>query len=375
MKHPGLVLGTVIAFALTHSIALSQVSKSTPSANLRSGARLELVADFPNQQVTGVAISEDERIFVNLPRWSVDVTVSVGELRNGKIEAYPSAAWNAWRNAAPLSPGDHFVCVQSVVADGHGSVWALDPASPSMSGPVIGGPKLVRIDLKSNTVSMSYLFDEQIAPPGSYLNDVRFSPDGKWAYLSDSGVKGALVVLNTQTGNARRVLDGDSTTQVDPTVKVHADGQVLRRPDGRGMTSGADGIALSPDGQWFYWQALTGKTLSRISARSLQDEKLSPQNLAHRVERVASTHPADGLWFDSSGELYISNPETDGIESSRPGEPLRTILTDARLRWPDSLAQSSNGTLYVTGSHIQDSPWFKSDAKVTPSQVWKVVVP
>ena len=27
-------------------------------------------------------------------------------------------------------------------------------------------------------------FDETVAPQSSYLNDVRFSPDGKWAYIT-----------------------------------------------------------------------------------------------------------------------------------------------------------------------------------------------
>ena len=352
-----------------------KASIGRPQRNVAPGAKLQLVTDFPDQQITGVAVSEDDRIFVNLPRWNVDVPVSVGEVKNGKIEPYPNAAWNAWRNARPLSAADHFVCVQSVVADGRGSVWALDPASPGMSGPIKGGPKLVRIDLKRNQVSRTYLFDDVVAPAGSYLNDVRFSPDGKWAYMSDSGVQGALVILNTENGRARRVLAGDPSTEFDPSVKVHADGQELRRADGRGMTSAADGIALSPDGKWFYWQALTGKTLYRIDTAILQDATLSEQALSQRVVRVATTHPADGLWMDSSGELYVSNPETNGIESAEPGQPLKIILTDPRLRWPDSFAQGSDGSLYITSSHIQDSPWFKPDARTTPSQIWRIVRP
>jgi len=33
-------------------------------------------------------------------------------------------------------------------------------------------------------------------------------------------------------------------------------------------------------------------------------------------------------------------------------------VQDARLRWPDSFAQGPDGAIYVTASHIQDSPWF-----------------
>lgn len=87
--------------------------------------RLEKVATF-DHQVTGVTVSEDGRIFVNFPRWSEDVPVSVAELmKDGSIKHYPNNEWNAWRNAktSEMSAKDHFVTVQSVVADGR--VFAL----------------------------------------------------------------------------------------------------------------------------------------------------------------------------------------------------------------------------------------------------------
>ena len=46
-------------------------------------ATIERVANF-DHQVTGVAVSEDGRIFVNFPRWSEDAPMSVGEWKDGK---------------------------------------------------------------------------------------------------------------------------------------------------------------------------------------------------------------------------------------------------------------------------------------------------
>ena len=69
-------------------------------------ATIERVATF-DHQVTGVAVSEDNRIFVNFPRWSEDAPMSVGEWKDGRLVAYPNEEWNTYRNAAPLSPGDH----------------------------------------------------------------------------------------------------------------------------------------------------------------------------------------------------------------------------------------------------------------------------
>jgi sugar lactone lactonase YvrE len=357
--------------------AMSQVRQTPtptpPAPTVKAPAKLQLVARFADQQITGVAIGEDGRIFVNLPRWTVDVPVSVGTLKDGAIVPYPDAAWNAWRNDNHLSPQTHFVCVQSVVADGHGALWVLDPAAPGFSGPVKNGPKLVEIDLKTNKVVKTIPFGDAIAPPGSYLNDIRFSPDAHFGYITDSGVKGAIVVVDLTTGQARRVLDGDISTQFDPHVIVQVDGHALRRPDGRSLNAGADGIAVSADGSYVYHQALDGDTLYRIAAAALQDPKLTAQQLSAKVERVQKTHPADGLWIDSRGWLYITDPAHDAIESGQPGQTMTVLAQDKRLRWPDSFAQGPGGTLYVTASHIQDSPWFKPGAGATPSAVFRVV--
>lgn len=87
-----------------------------------------------------------------LPRWETDTAISVAELKGGKLVPYPDAGWNAWRNIKPLTPQDHFVCVQSVTCDGQGNLWVLDPAAPGLEFIIKGGPKLVKIDLRSNRV-------------------------------------------------------------------------------------------------------------------------------------------------------------------------------------------------------------------------------
>lgn len=41
-----------------------------------------------------------------------------------------------------------------------------------------------------------------------------------------------------------------------------------------------------------------------------------------------------------------------------PDGKITTLAQDPRLRWPDTFAQGPDGAIYVTASHIQDSPWF-----------------
>ncbi len=342
------------------------------------GVTLEKVADF-GHQVTGVTVAEDNRIFVNFPRWTEDSPVSVAELEDGAVRPFPNEEWNAWRNARKdeLSPGEHWVCVQSVVADGKGNLWVLDPAAPAQATIVPGGPKLVRVSLASNTVLQNIRFPEDVALQGSYLNDVRFSPDGKWAYITDSGVRGAIVVVDLGTGEAKRLLDGDPSTQPKKGLVVKADGKPLRRPDGKGVEFAADGIALTPDGAWLYWQAIKGDTLYRIATSALVEEGWNGQDIAGKVETVGRNGVADGLLIDRAGKImYVTSPEDDSVKVRNlnlPGTEPRTILRDARLRWPDTFSQGPDGSVYVTTSRIQDSAFFKPDAPIAlPTSLWRL---
>ncbi|HEY0062207.1 MAG TPA: L-dopachrome tautomerase-related protein [Telluria sp.] len=359
--------------------ALLCACASPPPPHPQPG-RIQKVADF-GHQVTGVTVAENGRIFVNFPRWTEDTPISVAELlRDGSLRPWPDARWNAWRNVRKdeLAPDQHWVCVQSVVADRRGSVWVVDPAAPGQSVIVPGGPKLVLVDLATDQVRRTYRFDERIALQGSYLNDVRIAPDGRFAYITDSGVRGAIVVVDLQTGSARRLLDGHPSTQQEPGVVVQTDGKPLRRPDGRGPEFAADGIALSDDGQYLYWQALKGRTLYRINTAFLNNPARSADEVAAAVENYGKNGVADGLLIGRGSEwLFITSPEDNAIRvrdlTLGPSAPAGIVVQDPRLRWPDTFSQGPDGTLYVTTSRIQDSALFRPDAPpALPTSLWRV---
>lgn len=352
---------------------LSGIAAAGPSAAARAEpARLERVAAFQHQ-VTGVAVGRDGRIFVNFPRWTEDTAVSVAELKGGRLVPYPDEGWNGWRNARKdeVAPDRHWVCVQSVVADGRGNLWVLDPAAPAMEQIVKGGPKLVRIDLATDKVVQTIPFDERVAPTGSYLNDIRFSPDGKWGYVTESG-RGAILVVDLEGGSVRRVLDGVSSTQAEKGVVVQIDGKTLRRPDGKALSFAADGLALSPDGETLYWQAITGRTLYSVPTAALRDAALGTAELERQVAKAGSTVIADGLWMSSKGRFYVTSPEDSSVKLREADGRLVTAAQDPKLRWPDSMAEGPDGAIYVTASHIPDNRMFKLGAPVaTPSALFR----
>ncbi|PWE52348.1 hypothetical protein DEM27_31370 [Metarhizobium album] len=353
MRKFGVLIGLGVVTVALANAAFAQTGRS---------AALTQVARF-DHQVTGVAVTADGRRFVNFPRWTDDAPISVAEvMADGSLRPYPDVKWNSWRNAKAnkMSVGEHFVCVQSIVPDGHGNLWVLDPGAPGNEKILEGAPKLVRIDLKTNKVTKVIAVPGDVALQGTYLNDIRFSPDGRTGYITDSGTRGAIIVVDLGDGKSFRALDGHPSTQIDKSVTVAIEGKPLVRPDGRQPAFASDGIAISNDGKTLYWQALTGKTLFSIATDKLRAD-VSERDRGGAVQTVATTAVADGLWMSKAGTLYITSP-TDYSIRRLAGLKTEIVLTDKRLRWPDTFAEGPDGTIYVTASHIQDTPWFTPGA-------------
>ena len=313
---------------------------------------LEIFAES-DQQWTGVAVTEDGRVFVNFPRWSPDVPVSVAEvLADGSLRPYPDEAWNSWTPEA--DPSTTFVCVQSVVADGRGSLWVLDPASAGFQGVIPGGAKLVEIDAMTGGVVQVIAFDGTIAPPASYLNDVRIDHRHRAAYITDSG-DGALIVVDLRTGASRRLLDDHPSTSAENTILTF-EGNEWLLPDGSAPQVHADGIAYDRVGDFVYYQALTGRTLYRIAGAALRDSSLDEEALGAMVDTVTSSGASDGLLWDGADGIFISAIEDDAVKRWSPEGGVKTVFQDPRIAWPDSFALGPDGGLYVTTSQIHRGP-------------------
>jgi sugar lactone lactonase YvrE len=289
----------------------------------------------------------DGRIFVNFPRWSDDVPVSVAELLpDGSVRPFPDAEWSG----TARGPDSRFVCVQSVVADREGYLWVLDSGNPRFAGVIPGAPKLLKFDVRDGRLLAKIPYAEPVIGPHSYLNDVRIDTAREVAYLTDSGA-GAIVVTDLRSASSRRLLDGHPSVKAEE-IDIVIDGTPWRQPGGGTPRVHSDGIALSPDGASLYFQALTGRTLYRIAAASLCDPTLVPDELGRKVEKVGVTGPADGIEFAPDGTLYLTSLEDNAVKRLTSGGKAAVVVRDRRLQWPDSLAVGTDGVIYVTTSRI-----------------------
>jgi sugar lactone lactonase YvrE len=326
---------------------------------------LDLYDQFPHQQVTGVAVSREGRVFVNFPFWSNQHNFSVVALDGkGGQTPFPDAAWND--KSGPVD--SRFVCVQSVFVDDKDALWILDSASPMQQGVVKGGAKLVKVDLKTKKVD-KILFDDSIAPPKSYLNDVRIDTENRFAFITESG-EGSLVVVNLQSGKSRRVLSTHFSVKPQPGLQLKIENVLVD------AQVAADCIALDANGGWLYYKALTGRTRYRIPVADLENDNLNDAQLAARVEPMRQKVPAsDGLEF-RDGVVWITAIEDNGIARYDVAKDTLDYVfkDDQRLKWPDSLVWGPASELYVTTSQIHLMPQFNAGQnRVTePFCVWKV---
>ncbi len=371
MRCAGRFLVAFATFMLFSGCATNPVSYDAALPVAR-GALFEY--PYFNDQVTGIAVSEQGRIFVNFPRWGKDPLVSVAEvLPDGSLRPYPDNDWNRWGKGEASHPEAHFICVQSVTVDTNDFLWVLDPASPGFKGAVPGGPKLIKINLATDTVERVIPFDETAAPRDSYLNDVRLDPAGDYAYITDSGT-GAIVVVDLATGKSLRRLADHPSTKAEPGYLPVIGGKELRDDSGRAPRIHADGIAIDGAGEYLYYHALTATMLYRIRTSFLKDAALSEEGLGRKVEMLAETGAVDGMVMDADDNLYFTALEENAIKRYRPDGTIDTIIRDDRIRWPDSMDISPDDYLYFTASQIDRMPRFNhgNDLRVVPYSMFKI---
>ena len=332
----------------------------------------QVVQEFEERQVTGVAVSSTGRVFVNFPLWGGTHDVSVAELTEDGPVPYPSESWNSWSVEGPADPGRRFVCVQSVFVDSADVLWILDPASPGFTGVVEGGAKMVSVDLSTDEVTRIYHFDSDAAPPASYLNDVRVDVKSRTAYITDSGM-GALVIVDLESGAARRVLEDHPALHAEPNLVPTIGGRELRMANGAVPQVHSDGIALDTGSGTLYLHALTGRRLWSIPTRVLDDPALDDGAIAQHLVDHGETVATDGMIVGTGGAVYHSAIEHDAIVVWRPNGEIDFVAVDPLLSWPDSFALSTDGWLYVTTSRIHEAEVFGA-SRSEPYRVVRVTL-
>lgn len=368
MKNYIIIASAVMAALLSACGNKEKASARTETATAdtlqkTAAAELEEVFADSTYQLTGIAVSPDQRVFTNYPYWLDKHSLSVVEIKDGKPVPYPDAAWNSFKKGE--NGENKFVCVQAVVADEKGYLWIVDAAGIGL-GPVYkNSNKVIKIKLADNTIERIYKFPESVAGKDSYINDIRIDNTNGFAYMTSSS-NGGIVVLNTKTGDSRFVLHDSPSVTSDPAYHFTFDGKEFAKADGSIPKINSDGIALSPDKAFLYYKPLTDDKLYRISTSLLRDFSTPLKTIDSKVEDLGHFITTDGMEFDKDGNLYLGDLEKSSIVKITPDLKMHTLITDPeKLIWPDSYSISADGYLYISISQIQLMPWFNNNINKT----------
>ena len=310
-----------------------------------------------DQAVATMTYTENGRfIFAYHPFY--DPKIKMAErLESGEIIPFPNAEMQEShdRKGNLKNPGDYFNWVLTARADGEGTVWVLDSgqAEPRIT------PKLVAWDINNNRMKKVIYFPEGVTLPESQHNDFAISNKHNVVVIADEGIaigpvgkKAALVVVNTETGQSRRLLQGTDSVLPDMEMPMVFD-KGTKNERSSSLFIGVDGIALDKDEQWLYFTPANQPKVYRVLMRDLINTSLSEKQLVEKVEVYADKPVNGGLTIDAAGNLYLCAIGTRSIGVIPADTRKYTVYTtDERMIWPDAVNSGPDGYLYTGAAQV-----------------------
>ena len=164
---------------------------STPAID---SGRLEEVLSYP-QPIGNVAVSREGRNFFTVHPEARPIGNKLLEFVDGAAVPYPSIQLQAELFDMPLG----------VVIDRFDRLWTIDHGNHGLRS-----VQVVGIDLATGEVVRQHAVPPDIAPAGSFLQDLQVSADGRTIVIADASFwrkRPAIIVYDVETGAARRVLE------------------------------------------------------------------------------------------------------------------------------------------------------------------------
>jgi sugar lactone lactonase YvrE len=325
----------------------------------------EVVAEL-EEAPGNLTVTSDGRIFLSVHQhFSPDLRMAeLDPADSTRLLPFPTEPMALDDPSAPLALNS----VLGVQTDREGVVWMLDN---TMRGG--GVPKLVgwKPDADGGQLHQVIYLPAPAVQPDPFLNDLAVDRARETIYIADTSRAGcpALIVVNTATGLARRVLENHKSVQPEDMTTI-ADGEPvsIRRSDGSTFNPqvAVNPIALDAEGEYLYYGPMTGTQLYRIPTAALRDASLNEAELAAAVEPWAERPISDGISLDRAGNVYISALGQSEIGVIRAEtRQYETLIQDGSILWPDAFSFGPDGYMYVVVNQLHLGPLLNAGEDVS----------
>jgi sugar lactone lactonase YvrE len=304
-------------------------------------SHLETVLSYP-EPIGNVTVNRDGRIFFTIHPESRPQGNTLLEWVNGAAVPYPSGT---------VQP-HLFNTVLGVVVDRQNRLWTIDHGNHGFAS-----ARLLAFDLDTGELVHDHSFRDEIAPAGSFLQDLQVSADGEFVFIADASFwrkRPAIVVYELATRKERRVLESHESVVAENYLIRTATREMAFLGGLVSLKGGVDGLVLDADNQWLYYGAISQDDLFRVPVKLLRDASLPQRQIENAVERYSNKPLSDGMSADLDGNFYLTDIEHGAVMIVGEDQLPKTLIRSAKIRWPDSLHFGPDGWLYLADSAIQD---------------------
>ncbi|MFT5807667.1 MAG: sugar lactone lactonase YvrE [Moritella dasanensis] len=319
--------------------------------------QLETVSQLPVRP-GNVTVTNDGRIFATVHPFGSTRGLQLIEVINDTYKPWPSYAFQSTPNAFSAE------CIDTplgITQDNQGHVWTVD------MGLNYGKTRLWSFNIKDGSLDRVITLPADVAPKGSFIQDLVVDGEASWAYVADTQSKNsALLAVRLSDGETYR-FNGHPSLEREVNAHMIIDGQEFV-PDGLGVNP----ITLSNDGKSLYYGAMSGTHWYSVSTAALQTGNKA--KIVESIKLVGRKPVSDGAAIDIHGNNYFTNLNENGIDTLTTSGELLPLVRNKLLDWPDSVQFGADGWLYISVNQLHKTKNItgKEDVGKAPYRIMRV---